>query len=112
MVVELNVSPPTATGLPAGVAPSAIHDLRLRAVYMAALDGNQKRAKIASYQHQLRDRESRSENALAILAAKATPQQLKNMNQSLQRSQLTAQRKARMTVLLATAARPGHHQPT
>jgi len=28
------------------------------------------------------------------------------MNQSLQRSQLTAQRKARMTALLATAARP------
>ncbi|RFP19314.1 DUF1311 domain-containing protein [Duganella sp. BJB475] len=106
MAVELNVSPPAETGLPAGVSPSAIQDLRLRTEYMAALDANQKRAKIASQQRQLRDSENTSENALAILAAKATPQQLKNMGQSLQRSQLTAQRKARLTALLAKAARP------
>lgn len=112
MAVELNVSPPPETGLPAGVAPSAIHDLRLRAEYVAALEANQKRAAIATYQRNLRESESQSENTLRILATQATPQQLKNMNQSLQRSPLTAQRKARVAALLATAAHPGHHQPT
>lgn len=104
LAAELNIQPPPATGLPAGVAPSAIQDSQLRAEYEAALATNQERANNAIYQHRLRDSERSAESALQALVAKATPQQLRQMKDSLHRSKLGAQRKTQVAAMLTSAA--------
>ncbi|WP_332851756.1 hypothetical protein [Duganella sp. S19_KUP01_CR8] len=104
MAVELNIPPPPETGLPAGVSASAMRDLGVRAEYEAALNTNQKHAKNAIYQHRLRESESRVENALKALVTKAAPRQLKQMNVSLYRSKLSAQRKMQVAAILTSAA--------
>jgi hypothetical protein len=52
---SLNVVPPATTGLPPGVAPSAIKDPKLRAEYEAAIEANRKKAGDYSEQHRVRD---------------------------------------------------------
>lgn len=49
------VSPPTATGLPAGVAPEAVQDPKLRAEYEAAIEANRKKWEWHKSQRQLRE---------------------------------------------------------
>ena len=103
IAVELNISPPAETQLPAGVAPSEIHDPSLRAEYAAALAANQKRAERSSYQHKLRQSESQAESRLNDLVTKATPQQLRRMSQTLRRSKLSPKRKTQVAALIANA---------
>lgn len=50
-VPNLNIEPPAATGLPAGVAPEAIADPSLRATYETSIARNQ--AKAAYYRRQV-----------------------------------------------------------
>lgn len=50
----INVLPPAATGLPGGVAPGAITDLKLRTQYEAAIEANRKKAKRYSEQYRVR----------------------------------------------------------
>ncbi len=50
----MNLAPPNATGLPSGVAPSAVKDPQLRAEYEAAIEAN--RQKAARYRLQSRAR--------------------------------------------------------
>lgn len=52
-VPVLNVLPPTATGLPGGIAPEAIKDAKLRAEYEAAIQRNRQKAERYSEQHEL-----------------------------------------------------------
>lgn len=50
----LNITPPVETGLPSGVAPEAIKDARLRALYEAEITANAKKARIYNRQYILR----------------------------------------------------------
>jgi hypothetical protein len=50
----LNVAPPQETGLPAGVAPEAIKEPKLRAQYQAAIAANAKKAREYDRQYMLR----------------------------------------------------------
>ena len=54
---HLNVSPPAATRLKAGVSPAAIADPALRAEYEAALDENRQKGIRAREQRQIRNLE-------------------------------------------------------
>ena len=49
-----NVLPPVATGLPAGVAPSAIEDTNLRTEYMVAIEKSRQKAERYNKQYRLR----------------------------------------------------------
>ena len=51
---QINILPPSQTGLPAGVAPEAIKDLGLRREYEAAIAKNNQKAEKHRYQYRLR----------------------------------------------------------
>ena len=50
----LNIAPPIETGLPSGIAPSAIKDEKLRKQYIKDLEKNKKIAENAIFQQQLK----------------------------------------------------------
>jgi hypothetical protein len=51
----LNVPPPTETGLPAGIVPTAIKDIKLRLKYEAAISANAEKAHRYNHQSMLRE---------------------------------------------------------
>jgi hypothetical protein len=53
----MNASPPEETGLPPGVSPEAVKDLKLRAEYEKAIEENRKRIEHFNWQYRLRQNE-------------------------------------------------------
>ncbi|MYM87597.1 hypothetical protein GTP91_10440 [Rugamonas sp. FT82W] len=105
---ELTVAPPLETGLPAGVAPSAIKDPAVRKKYEDALAANDLKNQRFSYQYALLQENQRAESDVEkfiTVDVARDPAQLEFLRSRLALAKLQPQRIAKLQALLEHAAK-------